>query len=43
MIDYFAIHDPFLLKNIKLNPYINVFKNIVFEQKISSDGSFKHD
>ena len=29
IMDFFPIHDPFILKNIKLYPYIKVIKNLI--------------
>ena len=27
--DYFPIHDPYILKNIRIQPYLNVLENMV--------------
>ena len=33
IIDYFPIHDPFILKNIYLRPYLNVITNLIAEDQ----------
>ena len=34
IIDYFPIHDPFVLKNIYLRPYLNVITNLISKDPI---------
>ena len=32
IIDFYPIHDPFLLKNIKISPYLRVMKKSVLDE-----------
>lgn len=32
--DYYPIHDPYILKNIRIQPYLNVLENMVAEKDI---------
>lgn len=43
ILDYYPLHDPFLLKGIKLSPYLNVIKSLVLEKKINNDPSNQNE